>query len=131
MRGEAAGDLIVFIRRKPADDRRLKKAEGEQVPTKYWLSTFVQDLTLARLVELAKLRWRIERDKQELKQEVVSVASRDVGGVAFIITPHCASDGILISDRETDSPFAPRAAARFQPRPQAQVGLLRLRHLTG
>src|SRR5215469_12324346 len=44
--------------------------EGEQVPTKYWLSTLPQDMTLARLVELAKLRWRIERDYQELKQEV-------------------------------------------------------------
>jgi len=44
--------------------------EGEQVPTKYWLSTLPQDMTLARLVEIAKLRWRIERDYQELKQEV-------------------------------------------------------------
>jgi len=38
-----------------------------------------------------------------------------VGGVAFIITPHCASDGILISDRETDSPLRhapPRASNR-------------------
>lgn len=40
------------------------------MPTKYWLSTLPQDVTLARLVELAKLLWRIDRDYQELKQEV-------------------------------------------------------------
>src|SRR4051812_18082205 len=39
-------------------------------PTKYWLSTLPEDIGFARLVELAKLRWRIERDYQELKQEL-------------------------------------------------------------
>jgi SRSO17 transposase len=43
---------------------------GQDEPTKYWLSTLPQDITFRRLVDLAKLRWRIERDYQELKQEV-------------------------------------------------------------
>src|SRR5207244_12359445 len=43
---------------------------GEQEPTKYWLSTLPENIGFARLVDLAKLRWRIERDYQELKQEV-------------------------------------------------------------
>src|SRR3954462_6067562 len=44
--------------------------EGEKEPTKYWLSTLPEYLGFERLVELAKLRWRIERDYQELKQEL-------------------------------------------------------------
>ncbi|HLC09245.1 MAG TPA: IS701 family transposase, partial [Methyloceanibacter sp.] len=44
--------------------------EGEDEPTKYWLSTLPKDISFHRLVDIAKLRWRIERDYQELKQEV-------------------------------------------------------------
>src|SRR5277367_2538601 len=44
--------------------------KGEKEPTKYWLSTLPRDIAFERLVDLAKLRWRIERDYQELKQEL-------------------------------------------------------------
>jgi len=44
--------------------------EGEREPTKYWFSTLPEEIGFERLVELAKLRWRIERDYQELKQEL-------------------------------------------------------------
>src|SRR5690349_23793281 len=40
------------------------------IPTKYWLATLPPDIPFERLVEPAKLRWRIERDYQELKQEL-------------------------------------------------------------
>jgi len=43
---------------------------GEAAPTKFWLSTLPPTLALAELVRLAKLRWRIERDYQELKDEI-------------------------------------------------------------
>ena len=43
---------------------------GESAPTKYWLSTLPVRLPIAELVRLAKLRWRIERDYQELKDEL-------------------------------------------------------------
>jgi SRSO17 transposase len=43
---------------------------GAAAPTKYWLSTLPATMTLAALVRLAKLRWRIERDYQELKDEL-------------------------------------------------------------
>jgi SRSO17 transposase len=33
--------------------------EGEDEPTKYWLSTLPEDITFGRLVDLTKLRWRI------------------------------------------------------------------------
>jgi SRSO17 transposase len=40
----------------------------EAEPTKYWLSTLPASTNLAHLVRLAKQRWIIERDYQELKQ---------------------------------------------------------------
>jgi len=43
---------------------------GEAEPTKYWLSTLPETTPIADLVRLAKLRWRIERDYQELKDEL-------------------------------------------------------------
>jgi SRSO17 transposase len=43
---------------------------GATEPTKYWLSTLPADTALVELVHLAKHRWIIERDYQELKQEL-------------------------------------------------------------
>jgi SRSO17 transposase len=44
--------------------------EGEPDPTRYWLSTMPPTISFEDLVCLAKLRWRIERDYQELKDEI-------------------------------------------------------------
>ena len=44
--------------------------DGERAPTKYWLSTLPPNTSVRTLVRFAKLRWRIERDYQELKQEL-------------------------------------------------------------
>jgi SRSO17 transposase len=44
--------------------------EDEAEPTKYWLSTLPEDVPLAALVDVIKLRWRIERDYEELKSEL-------------------------------------------------------------
>ena len=44
--------------------------KGEAEPTKYWLSNLPPRTSLKRLVHVAKARWRIERDYQELKQEI-------------------------------------------------------------
>jgi SRSO17 transposase len=43
---------------------------NEKKPTKFWLSTLRASITFAHLVSTAKLRWRIERDYLELKQEI-------------------------------------------------------------
>jgi len=43
---------------------------GEPEPTKYFFSTLPAATSLKELVALAKLRWRIERDYQDLKQEL-------------------------------------------------------------
>ena len=42
----------------------------EKAPTKYYLSSLPANTPLKKLVRLAKLRWRVEHDYQELKQEV-------------------------------------------------------------
>ena len=42
---------------------------GEPKPTKCWLSTMPADTPTSQLVRLAKIRWRIERDYEELKGE--------------------------------------------------------------
>ena len=44
--------------------------EGEAEPTKYWFSNLPPRTPLKRLVHVARARWRIERDYQELKQEI-------------------------------------------------------------
>jgi SRSO17 transposase len=41
--------------------------DGKPAPTDYWLSNLPADTPMQRLVELAKLRWRVEQDYRELK----------------------------------------------------------------
>lgn len=43
--------------------------EHAPAPDHYWLSTAPTDATLEQLVFVAKMRWRVERDYRELKQE--------------------------------------------------------------
>src|SRR5215203_4352046 len=59
-------------RAEPRDEEWLliEWPEGDAEPAKYWLATVPPDMPFDRLVDLAKLRWRIERDYQELKQEL-------------------------------------------------------------
>jgi SRSO17 transposase len=40
----------------------IERPNGEKEPTKYWLSTLPEDISFRRLVDCAKLRWRIEHD---------------------------------------------------------------------
>ena len=89
--------------------------KGEKEPTKYWLSTLPRDIAFERLVDLAKLRWRIERDYQELKQELGlgHFEGRGWRGFHHHATLCIAAYGFLISERETIPPSAPRAAARL------------------
>jgi SRSO17 transposase len=89
--------------------------EGEQEPTQYWLSTLPENISLHRLINTAKLRWRIERDYQELKQEVGlgHYEGRGWRGFHHHATLCIAAYGFLISERETIPPSGPRATALF------------------
>src|SRR6201988_543536 len=87
--------------------------KGEDEPTKYWLSTLPDDIPFDRLVDLTKLRWRIERDYQELKQELGlgHYEGRGWRGFHHHATLCIAAYGFLISERETIPPSGPRFAA--------------------
>jgi Transposase DDE domain len=71
-----------------------------------------EDIEFAVLVDIAKLRWRIERDYQELKQEVGldHFEGRGWRGFHHHATMCIASYGFLISERETIPPSGPRPA---------------------
>jgi SRSO17 transposase len=43
--------------------------EDKDDPTKYWLPNLWAAVSMDDLVSIAKMRWRIERDHEELKQE--------------------------------------------------------------
>ena len=55
---------------RPEEWLLIEWPKGDAEPTKYWLSTLPTTTPIADLVRLAKLRWRIERDYQELKDEL-------------------------------------------------------------
>ena len=86
--------------------------EGEAEPTKYWLATLPEDISFEKLVDFAKLRWRIERDYQELKQEVGlgHYEGRGWRGFHHHATLCIAAYGFLIAEQATIPPSAPRSA---------------------
>ena len=78
-------------------------------PTKYWLSTLDPKAPFRRLVDLAKMRWRIERDYQELKQEIGlgHYEGRGWRGFHHHGTLCIAAYGFLIAERATIPPSGP------------------------
>jgi len=101
---------------KPAPEWLLIEwPKGEEEPTKYWLSTLPESISFRDLVDAAKLRWRIERDYQELKQEVGLGHFEGRGWLGFHhhATMCIAAYGFLISERETIPPSGVRPAGLF------------------
>jgi SRSO17 transposase len=86
-----------------------------KAPAKYWLSNLPEDIPFDKLVDIAKLRWRIERDYQELKQELGlgHYEGRGWCGFHHHATLCIAAYGFLISERETIPPSGARSAALF------------------
>ena len=86
--------------------------EGEAEPTKYWLSTLDKNISFRELVDVAKMRWRVERDYQELKQEVGlgHYEGRSWPGFHHHGTLCIAIYGFLISERETIPPSGARCS---------------------
>ena len=87
--------------------------EDETEPTKYWLATLPEDIAFDRLVDLAKLRWRIERDYQELKQELGlgDYEGRGWRGFHHHATLCIAAYGFLIAERGALPPSGPAFSA--------------------
>jgi SRSO17 transposase len=86
--------------------------EGEAEPTKYWLSTVPESTSFRELVDIAKMRWRIERDYQDLKQEIGLGHYEGRGWTGFHHhgTLCIAAYGFLVSERETIPPSGPACA---------------------
>lgn len=74
---------------------------GEAEPTKYWLATLSASTLLVELVRIAKMRWRIERDYQELKQEfgLSHYEGRNWRGFHHHATLCIAAYAFLLADR--------------------------------
>jgi SRSO17 transposase len=81
---------------------------GESEATKYWLSTLPADSKLVDLVKLAKHRWIIERDYEELKQELGlgHYEGRGWRGFHHHGTLCIATYGFLVAERSRFSPSA-------------------------
>jgi SRSO17 transposase len=90
--------------------------EDENEPTGYWLATLPVEIAFDRLVDLAKLRGRIERDYQELKQELGLGHYEGRGWRAFHHHATLCIDayGFLISERETIPSSGAGAATKRQ-----------------
>jgi len=90
--------------------------KGEAAPTKFWLATVDPNMSFRDLVDLAKLRWRIERDYQDLKQEIGlgHYEGRGWRGFHHHATLSIAAYGFLISERERIPPSAPHSTARIE-----------------
>jgi len=102
----------------------------EPEPTRYWLSTLPDHTSLTHLVWMAKHRWIIERDYEELKQELGlgHYEGRGWRGFHHHATLCLAAYGFLIAERSRFSPSAragqmglsaPDLPADFQPRGHA------------
>jgi SRSO17 transposase len=106
----------------PVEDPRaaewllIEWPKGEKKPTKYMLTTLAEDVSFARMVDLAKLRWRIERDYEELKQEVGlgHFEGRGWRGFHHHATLCIATYGFLVSERETIPPSGPDSSGPSQ-----------------
>jgi SRSO17 transposase len=100
---------------------------NEKEPTKYWMSTLPLKTKTKALIKTAKHRWIIERDYQELKQELGlgHFEGRNWRGFHHHATLCIAAYGFLVAERNRFSPcaraghlgfVAPRPAPDFRPR---------------
>jgi SRSO17 transposase len=97
--------------------------EGEAQPDHYWLATLPADISFESMVDQAKLRWRIERDYLELKQEVGlgHYEGRGWRGFHHHATLCIAAYGFLISEKETIPPSGP-SRTRWRSQPAVPAG---------
>jgi len=89
--------------------------DGEAEPTKYWFATLPEAISFPGLIDFAKLRWRIERDYQELKQELGlgDYEGRGWRGFHHHATLCIAAYGFLIAERGALPPSAPGFCAQL------------------
>jgi SRSO17 transposase len=91
--------------------------KGAAEPAKYWLANLAAATPLKELVRIAKLRWRIERDFQELKQELGlnHFEGRSWRGFHHHGTLCIAAYGFLVAERCAFSPGGPLRRQSLSP----------------
>ena len=92
---------------RPQEWLLIQWPEGEATPTKCWLSTMPSDTSMETLGWLAKVRWRIERDYEELKQGfgLFPFEGRGWRGFHHRATLCIAADAFLAGERACRSPL--------------------------
>lgn len=92
-----------YLRNTPHEEQWLliEWPKDNAEPLKYWLSTLPANTALKALVYAAKMRWRIERDYQELKQEfgLTHYEGRGWRGFHHHATLCMAAYGFLLAHR--------------------------------
>jgi SRSO17 transposase len=85
--------------------------KGEKEPAKFWLSTLAEDIAFERMIDITMMRWRIERDYQELKQEVGlgHFEGRSWRGFHHHATMCIAAYGFLVAERGAFPPSESRS----------------------
>ncbi len=93
----------------------LEWPKTEKEPTKYWLSNLSASISIRKLVATAKLRWRIERDYEELKQELGlgHFEGRNWRGFHHHATLCIAAYGFLVAERCLFSPTQNSCAGKI------------------
>jgi len=106
VRARAAHRDYNLTEARPEEWLLIEWPEEEPEPTKYWLSTLPLNTDFASLADTAKLRWRIERDYLDLKQEIGigHYEGRGWRGFHHHATLCIAAYAFLISERETIPP---------------------------
>jgi SRSO17 transposase len=114
------GSRFAAVRVQPAygDDRKIGRQpeqwlliewpKEEAAPLGYWLSNLPDKTSLRQLVAITKQRWLIERDYEELKQEVglSHYEGRNWRGFHHHVTLCIAAYGFLVAERSRFSPSA-------------------------
>lgn len=98
--------------------------DDQDEPTKYWLANLDDKTKRKQLVELAKHRWIIERDYQELKQELGlgDYEGRGWRGFHHHATLCTAAYGFLVAERSRFSPSLQASQLRIRvPQPGAGI----------
>ncbi len=88
-----------------------------QAPTKYWFSNLPARVSLRRLVRLAKLRWRVEQNYQQLKEELGldHYEGRGWQGWHHHVTLVCLAYAFLLLERRQLKKNSPAGLARGAP----------------
>jgi len=96
-----AGGNVARARLRPEQWLLIEWPAKEPEPQKYFLSTLPEDTPLNELVAKAHLRWRIERDYQDLKQELGldHYEGRGWRGFHHHASLAIAAYGLLVSER--------------------------------